>query len=915
MTPHLSPGTRAGPFEILRLAGSGGMGEVYESLDTRLGRRVALKILLPGHAWDRESFRRFALEARSIGSINHPNIVVVHTAGEHEGLPYIVTEFLEGQTLGQRLQKGGLPLAEALRVSREVAEGLSAVHARGIIHRDLKPENIFLTASGVTKLLDFGLAKDLGPGPAEPDKTAPGEVVGTPAYMSPEQIQGLAADARSDLFALASVLHESLTGRPCFSGSSIVETFHAILRRRPPRLAASGVVAPETVQGLLDRCHAQEREERFASAGDVAFAISCIEAGLSDPLLTVAETKSLEIPALPPPHKPSPARFQRGLAITGVVAVLAAGFFARGFLRTPIPERPVLDVTIETPSGTWLGPALALSENGQRLLFEAATLERGQYLLWLRKLESPASAPLFGTESGFFPFWAPSGEAFGFFSSGKLKISRLSPGVPEAVADAPRGLGGTWNGKDQILFSRDFASGLTLLDLGTRSLRAITSVAASSGHESHRFPQFLPGGSRFIFFVKSEDPQIEGTYAGSLDGTPPVRILATRSRAVYAEDSGDGKTERALFWTAGNDLMAAPFDPATGRLGAAPAVIASGLQTILRAGYGGFSCSRNGLMTLVTDSNSSSRPAWLDRSGRILESYPPGLFRNVALAPDGSFSAAEKVEPATGERRIVLFRNGRVEETGVPRGSGAGISPLITPDSQSIVFTWDRNGSRDLFLSALGGTEPPRLLWESPVSKYPSGFSPDGRFLLVETRDLKSFSDLWILEDPLSPRPTPRPLLTGPANEAQARFSPDGRFIVYASDESGRWQVYARSFPEFRETVLISRDGGTDPHFGSRGSEVFYFTADGRLAAARVEERNGKLAVTATSPLFGLPVAEPLAERSHFAPSRDGARFFVNTSSDTFSPASLRLLQGWRRLLAPAGGGAQPIDSRIRAGR
>jgi len=854
----LSPGTRLGPYEIAAAIGVGGMGEVYRARDTRLDRTVAVKVLSPELSSDPRFRARFEREARTISSLSHPHICVLHDVGRHGDADYLVFEHLEGQTLEQRLktERGGLMLADALRIAAEVADALDAAHRHGIVHRDLKPGNIMLTATGA-KLLDFGLAKwrpdreagagsTLSTGEATP--TAQGAVIGTLQYMAPEQLQGRDADARTDVFALGEVIYEMVTWRRAFAGETPVSVAAKILELDPPPMSTVTAVSPSALDRVVQRCLAKDPEDRWQSARDVLLELRWIREGGS---ATSA-----------PPARTSASRAWRWLPW----ALAAAGLAATGlaWVRRPTPDaaaRTVMRFDVALPPNMsledWRGSPV-LSPDGRLLVVPVAV--EGRSLLALRRLEDPSVVPLAGTEGGRHPFFSPSGRSLAFFADRKLKRLDLAGGAAVTLADVPGvgglGQGGDWN-RDGILLFAPGGTGLFRIGESGGPPRPATTLDAGRGDASHVFPRFLPDGRSFLFTVRGREP---GIHRGSPAAAETLRLVDASSRGYYVEPG-------YLAFQRGRTLLAAPFDARTGALDGAAFPIAEQVFALQ------YAATFAGDLAYVFDGGVSAQLAWFARDGRRLaEVGPPGPYRQIALSPSGRRVAIQRGESVQRgvEADIWVMDLATDVLSRLTTGPALETDPSWSPDERSLAFGTNRTGRRTVFVKDLA-TGQERMLLEFPSAVVLDEWTPDGTFVVFRSEGFK------IHALPTSGDKAPRALIDTPSATVrdQPHVSADGRFIAFNSDESGRWEVYVASFPGLANLRQVSSDGGMQPIWRRDGRELFYLSPRGELMSVEIGA-GGSDAPEARAPraLFRTGL-NPSAILGEYAVSPDGQRFLL----------------------------------------
>ena len=706
----LTAGTRLGPYEIRDQIGAGGMGEVYRATDTRLDRTVAIKVLPEHLASDPLRRERFEREAKAVSSLNHPHICTLHDVGEQDGIHYLVMEYVEGDTLQQRLEKGRLPLDQALEYAIQIADALDKAHRQGVVHRDLKPGNIMITKSG-TKLLDFGLAKLKGDaGAVSPlsqmptqDPSAPltaeGTIIGTLQYMAPEQLEGKEADARTDIFAFGSVVYEMVTGKKAFVGASQASLVGAIMNQQPAPVTDLQPVSPPMLDHVVTACLAKNPEDRCQTATDLMRELKWV---------VEASPDSIAVPT------------RLGWRVHVVWALVVIVAVATALLFRPVPLTPEmrLDVNLDSSTGFF-----AISPDGSKLVFD------GQGQLWLRSLELDAAQPLAGTDGGRSPFWAPDSQSVGFYSQGQLKRIDLEDGLVQTLTTGGSGNGGTWNENGDILFSRSSTGPLYSIREGGGEVTEVTRVAPPE-EMGHRWPQFLPDGRRFLFFVLGP-PGRRGVYLGSLDSQDTQRLFDAESAAVFSAPD-------YLLFARRGALVAQRVDleslEAVG-----DAFLVADRVVVTRAGYFqlSVSASSSGLMA-YRRSEGVRQLVWLDRDGRRIgtvgeaDSAMEGRVANVRLAPDGNTVAVTWTVGGNMDLwRIEIERGLRQRLTTDPAPEAEAI---WSPDGDRVVFSSLRNGLPDLYEKLVDGTGNATIVFESSEFKNLNDWSPDGQYILFESQ-------------------------------------------------------------------------------------------------------------------------------------------------------------------------------------
>jgi len=854
----LSAGDRLGTYEILAHAGAGGMGEVYKARDTRLDRTVALKVLTSQN-------ERFEREARTVASLNHPNICVLHDIGAHNGTPFMVMEFLEGETLSAWIARGPLPLADTLRIAIQAGDALDRAHRAGITHRDIKPGNIMLTRDGA-KVLDFGLAKvaekavPAVPGDATLTNTLSGEnvVMGTPQYMAPELFEGKQAGARSDIWAFGAVIYEMATGKKAFEGSSYSSLVGAILAAEPKPMQP---LTPAWLERLVRRCLAKDPEDRWQSMRDV--------------VLDLRNPPPTEAAATPPKRNWLPWAIA---AIAACLALAATGW-TLWLTRQPAPAATTM-IEINPPAGGRFAPnnntgGSAISPDGRTLAYVAVTAA-GQTLLHIRRLDALEARAIPGTEDAGRPFWSPDSKSVGFVAGGKLKKVDLAGGSPDILCDATASRGGAWSEDGTILFAERTA-GLMRIPAGGGQRVPVTAIKPEAGEQSHYYPQWIPGGRRFLYLVRGS-PEKQGIYVASLDsGTPAVRVLDTPGQARY-----DASTRNLLYVESGT-LLARRLELDPPRLTGDRVRVAEGVAAGFANGYTDFSLSADGLLFYgQRTANGKVQFVWFDRSGRKLESVGEQFEvgkPNFRLSPDGTRVAY--VARAGQQVDIWLLDMRRGASTRLTFQSGS--SPTWTPDGKQVYYQCPPRG---VCRKAADGSGDEQVV--SSTIATPRSFSPDGSMLL------------WAVSDILALRigagEEPKPWLKTAFNEFTPEFSPDGRWVAYSSDESGRLEVYLQGYPERRGKWQVSQTGGRTPHWRSDGRELYWTgPADNTLTAATVTAGLAGIETGKPTPLFGIRTG---VGSNLFEPDRDGKRFLVAEgvgSPDRDLP--MVVVQNWPALL------------------
>ena len=861
----LSPGMRLGAYEVTAPIGEGGMGQVYRATDTKLKRQVAIKILTPSVAPNPDSLARFQREAELLAALNHPHIAGIYGVEEADGLSALVMEFVQGEDLSDRIARGALPLDEALPIAKQIADALEAAHEQGIIHRDLKPANIKLRDDGTVKVLDFGLAKMLEPtsNPSAPVSLPPtittpgatqrGAVLGTPAYMSPEQARGKIADRRSDVWAFGCVLYEMLTGTRAFAGAEITDVLAAVVRDAPDwsRLPRH---TPESVRRLLRRSLNKDRRQRLAD-------MSGVRLELDDAHEASARAGSAA----------TPARFSAGrVAGASAAALLLLAAIGIAWIRTAPSDVRVMRFDIAAPPNSNIDWGQPLSPDGRTVAITAQSDGRSQ--IWLRPLDSASARLLPGTEGATRSFWSPDSQHVAFFSDGNLKEVAVDGSQPRLIARGPF-RDGAWSPSGVMLVGGQ--RGRPIMRVSERGGEpvAATTLDESRGEVSHDYPEFLPDGRHYIYMVRdggNGDDFV--SYVATLDSNERRLLPGIRAGVKYSPTGH-------LLFLRGASLMAQPFDAKRFELTGDAFPIA---EQVAGGRIAAFSISGNGTLAFIGGAAAESRLIWFNRAGQQLgPAGPIAVYENPTLSPDGRSVAFERGAPPD-VWRLELDREAASKITS---DRSADQQPVWSPDAQALAFASNRSGKAGLYQRTLGAGSDERLLVESAQPVALSDWSRDGAYLAYS-----SGTDIWAL--PLHGDRNPLQVTKSPLfQELNAVFSPDGRWVAYQSDEStgitrsGEGDVYVQSFPDPGVRRQVSAAGGFAARWSHDGKELFYVTPDGMLMAASIVSRGAAIEIGAPKPLFrprfGL---NPLAVRTRYSVSKDG-RFLMRLASMDLSIA------------------------------
>ena len=892
--PMLNPGQTIGPYTVIGPLGAGGMGEVYRARDPRLDRDVAIKVLPAAFSADVARVARFEHEAKAIAALSHPNVLAIYDTGwaetgEAARHLYVITELLEGETLRERLAAGALPLRRAVDIATQTARGLAAAHDKGIVHRDIKPENVFVTAAGHVKILDFGLARSISaadPGSAsvtKPGMTDAGSILGTVGYMAPEQVRGRPADARADLFALGAVLYEMLTGQQAFRRDTAADTMTAILKEEPPELAALRGDVPPALERIVHHCLEKNTNERFQSARDVAFALE----SLSGSSIT-ATTAALAAPVR------SRAGWER-LAWAVVCAALAGSLVWMQLRRPAVPTTFTAPhrATLLLPDGVSLtaegspGAKLAVSPDGSQVAFVGVT-ERGP-MLWLHSMDETMARSIEGSEGASAPFWSPDSRILAFHRDDTI----LTLDVHGAGRVSEFGHGGgtaAWvrsRSGDVVLTATSRPEGIGIRTLSPRS-RVAGDLLIAKPSEVFAFPASLADGRRFLFtYGDLEDLPTIGVYVGTLGTSEKTRVLALDPD----NDNINSQYASGYLLTAHNQsILARSFDLETLNVATDAVEVAAPVFGLGRRGAA-FSVSQNGVLVYQSASrNDRYRLVVHDRTGQPLRTLSDDAgYSNLELSPDGSQLALSVPDAATRNRDVWVIDIVRGVRTRVTFDPSDERSVVWSLDGKSLVYT---SKGLDLYTKPLGvGTE--NVLLKDGLSKDPRGWSPDGEFFVYRVTGNAGRNDLWI--KPRDPAKKPYAFLATPFDENYATFSPDGRWIAYVSNESGRPEVYATSFPSGAGKWRISTSGGMFPRWRRDNTEIVYLAPDNKLMSAAVDASGRSLQVSTAAPLFQTRAAP--GPGSPFDMTADAQRFIVNTELASATPPSLIVVYNWPALI------------------
>jgi len=899
----LTSGTKLGPYEIQSPLGAGGMGEVYRARDTRLDRTVAVKIL-PDHLSDDAAARqRFEREARTISSLNHPHICTLHDVGNQDGTSYLVMEFVQGESLEARLQKGPLPVKQALECGIQICDALEKAHRAGIVHRDLKPGNIMLTQSGA-KLLDFGLAKpaamlgttlntkgNLTPSTptmnlsaltaAKTPLTQQGTIVGTFQYMAPEVLQGQEADARSDIFSFGAVLYEMVTGKRAFEGKSQISVASAILDRDPEPIAKVQPMAPAALDHVVSDCLAKDPEARWQNAADVARQLRWVaSAGSSAGAAAVT-------------------RLRRGLRErwlwAGAVAVLLA--LTGWLVLRPRESVPTLKSVLIPPpgmtfdfTGDFSGPPV-VNADGTAIAY-CARNQKERDSIWVQSLSELAPRKIEGTDGASFPFWSFDGKFLGFFADGHLKKIAASGGPITVLAETPNPRGGSWNQNNVIVYEPDYRDTLWRVSASGGTPERLTKFEGGK-HTTHRWPRFLPDGKHFLFFATNHAGGSEqGIYLGSLDDGSYKHVLNSDSDAQYASGY--------LIYHMQSALLAVKFDPSTGTVSGDPQPLVDVVEYDTGTWHTTFAASENGMLVYEPGSKTLGTDLfWRDRTGKRLSQVGDrGFYKGSGqISPDGKRLAVAMGDP---QADIWVFDLERGSRTRLTFGGATHLMPSWSTDGKRIVYV-RQNGTTLVTGTSLrarlanGGGQEETLMESDPNGQARTlllpQWSADGRYLLHMEQAGPTGGGVFAL--PLTGEKKPMPIAQPQSPQGrivQYNLSPDGRWLAYSSTDSGREEVYVTHFPSGEGRWQVSQAGATFPVWRGDSREIYFFGSDGQLYATSVDSKNDEFQPEPVRPLFQVSYIAPVGTPYDAAP--DGQHFIFETYPEGAS-TPLVLVTNW----------------------
>ncbi len=884
----ISIGSRLGPFEIVSAIGAGGMGEVYRARDTKLGRDVAIKVLPEIFTRDPERKARFQREAKLLGSLNHPNIAAVYGVEDSGTSEALVMELVEGSTLTERIATGPIAMDDALHIARQIADALEYAHERAVIHRDLKPANVKLASDDTVKVLDFGLAKAVqGEASASDATNSPtlthmatqaGILLGTAAYMSPEQAKAKPVDRRADIWAFGCVLYEMLTGRLAFRGESVTDVLAAVIRSEPD-WSQLPTATPLPVRVLLQRCLRKNPKQRLRDIGDARVALDEVLSGSPE-----------ELPGYNTSGSTSrfPGRVLPWVLATASLLLAASTAY---LLLKPANPRPTLRFNVFPPENSNFSSGegmMSLSPDGRHLAFVAGS-STGGYQLWIRSLDTLVAEPLPGTAGASWPFWSPSGKYLGFYADGSLKKVAASGGPVQALCPASplsaswNTAGATWNQTGTILFSSDSKLYQVPEAGGASSLVATPDTA--KGEVAYAKPQFLPDGRRFLLGVKILNA-VPYTAVGSLDSRKIQNLPGINSEATYAAPG-------YLLYTQGGELLARAFDSRR--------LLFSGESFPVEGNDGknssstGITASQNGILAFETvPSTGQDQMVWFSRKGEKLGTVgPPDFYEAPIISPDGIKLAVALVKPTAGVGDIWVYDLKRGAASRLTF-SGTNIDPLWSPDGKRIFFASNRTGPQGIYSKTADGLGPTQSVYQlSQQPMWIDSISQDGRYAMCFSS--APTASVWLL--PLFGERTPSPFVQGNSFAAsRPRISPDDRYVAYNSDETGGEEIYVQTFPQHSGKWQISTSGGSDPMWRADGKELFYLSPNNQLMAVPISADSKGFQAGVPQPLFQAQLVNWIV-RNLYTVSPDGQRFLMLVPAGETKPSAISVVVNWPDLL------------------
>jgi len=873
----LTSGTKLGPYEIVAPLGAGGMAEVYRARDTRLGRDVAIKVISAERSSDSTLRQRLEREAKAISKLTHPHICGLYDIGHQDDMDFLVMELVEGETLEQRLVRGPLSTEQTLRYAGQIADALAKAHRNGFSHRDLKPSNVMLTKTGA-KLMDFGLAKQTAPAPLvaalgemtleQTKLTGEGTIIGTFHYMAPEQLEGKEADERTDIFALGEVIYEMATGKPAFSGKTRASLIAAILSSEPQPMATFQPLTPPAMERVVKKCLAKDPDDRWQSASDLASELNWI-----------AETDVSAVGTVP---------FAAARKTGEKVAWLISGAVAVALIVAALvwrPSTPPKETTYFYAPLAFPARDIALAPNGHSIAVVAYLESARKDALWIYELGLPGARSIADTEGATYPFWSADGKFLAFFADGKLKKLEVSGGPEQTICDAPSGRGGTWNKDGVIVFTPDAALGVGLYRVsasgGTPTL--ISTPDRGRGEDSHRWPMFLPDGTHFLYMTANFSGQkgVDAIFVGSLESNEKHFVVEASGNAAYAAPG-------YLLFYRDRNLLAQRFDLKRFTLIGEPTAILTEIQNLLPVKRAVFAVSDNGVLVAQTGSVITlSQPVWFDRKGNQVGLVSkPGVYGNVSIGPNGRSVAVNKADVGSLNTDIWTYDLHRDSARRLTFDTAFIAAPIWSPDAKRLVFFSNRQHGNDLHVKNSDGTKEETIILKDDFDKFANDWSKDGKYILYTRK-----TDLWFVTIPELESSL---FLKAPSVLRNGQFSLDGKWVAYASNETGKWEIYVTSFPDTRGKWQVSTGGGEQPRWRSDGKELFYLSGDSKMMAAPVTI-GARFDAGTPVVLFQATPRQPISSRDQFVydVSGDGQRFLILTQMKPAETVPMSVVLNW----------------------
>ncbi len=872
-------------YKVLEKLGEGGMGVIYKAHDTQLDRTVALKFLPENLSPTESDKKRLINEAKAAATLNHQNICTIHEISEHENQLFIVMEYIEGQTLRDRISnRKTVPISvkQAIDIGIQIAEGLAAAHGNGIIHRDVKPENIMLKKDGHIVIMDFGLAKHRGVSGLSKE----GTTLGTLGYMAPEQVQGLDLDHRADIFSFGVLLYELISGVPPFKGDHEVAVAYEIVNVDPPLLSSIKPDIDPALARITSECLFKDKYERYQSASEVVKELRRFKHG--------SGSQEVRKPAAGDYRAVRSSTTNNGRRNQAVLFGIGASIFIVGIFITLfilIREQPEglqkIRAYIVPEPGTQLhstsiaGGQVAISPDGGSIVYTASNAE-GKNVLWIRLLAEPFARQLRGTENAVYPFWSSDSKNVGFFADNKLKNVTVSSGLLINVADIITGRGGTWNAEGVILYTPALNGPIHMVSASGGIPKPVTVLDTLGGESTHRWPWFLPDGKHFLYFVGERVDQptdSDGVYIGSLDSKVKKKILQNSMQAIYA--SGH------ILFVRGNLLMAQPFDSKRLEFTGDPDPVTDNVGVDITYNLALFSASRNGTISYLPGAGASGTNLVLyDRDGNVIDIVGErAIFNSPKFSPDGGKIVVDIYDNKTRANNIWVYDIQRGTRTQITFDEFNASDPIWSPDGQFIIYSKSKGRVENLNMKSSTGAGSEQILHQSTHQMIPTSWSPDGKYLTYFNR---GEYDLWVL--PIEFGEEPIPFLQSPAILGSPVLSPDGKWIAYDSNESGRSEIYVRPFPGPGGKWQISTAGGTRPRWRNDGNEIFYFDYEGTIKSAEVSMKESSIEIESVRPLF---TTKANIRFGTYDITSDGKLFVVNSVIKSYEDELITLIVNW----------------------